>query len=153
MRRNTNLEIVGDSTYFLLARRSQDLETEDDATMATNDDMPDFPTRAEFAAYATSRELAEEINKLSERMYGVEDRLEVTNSRLDIMKDQLRGDIKLALERIDGLRELIERKAEEGQKERAADQQLLYALVKDHNRRLRALERLERRQRTQAPPH
>ena len=121
--------------------------------MATNDDMPDFPTRAEFAAYATSRELAEEINKLSERMYGVEDRLEVTNSRLDIMKDQLRGDIKLALERIDGLRELIERKAEEGQKERAADQQLLYALVKDHNRRLRALERLERRQRTQAPPH
>jgi len=137
----------------MLARRSQVVEAEDDVTMAANDDMPDFPTRAEFEAYATRRQLAEKINKLSERMYGVEDRLEVTNSRLDIMKDQLRGDIKLALERIDGLRELIERKSVQGQKERASDQQLLYALVKDHNRRLRALERLERRQRTQALSH
>lgn len=121
--------------------------------MAANDDMPDFPSKAEFAAYATRRDLAEEFNKLSERMYGVEDRLDVTNSRLDIMKDELRGDIKLALERIDGLREFMERKTDEGQNERAADHKLLYALVKDHNRRLRALERLERRQRTRAASH
>lgn len=114
--------------------------------MAAEDEMADFPTRAEFTDSATRQQLAEEINKLSERMYGVEDRADATNSRLDIMKDELRGDIKLAMERLDGLRELIERKAQGGQKERAADQRLLYALVKDHTRRLRALERLERRQ-------
>lgn len=67
--------------------------------------------------------------------------------------DEWRKDFTLFLERLDELRQLMERQAEEGQKERAADQKLLYALVKDHNRRIRALERLERLQRRQAPTH
>lgn len=90
---------------------------------------------------------------MSDRMYGVEDRLDAAQSRFDIVKDELRSDLKLVLERLDGLREFMERKTEEGQRERAADQQLLYALVRDHNRRLRALERLERWQRTRATTH
>ena len=68
-------------------------------------------------------------------------------------RDEWRKDFTLFLERLDELRQLMERKADEGQKERAADQKLLYALVKDHNRRIRALERLERLQRRQAPTH
>ena len=87
---------------------------------------------------------------LHERLYGVEDRLDVTNSRLDILKDELRGDIKMALDRIDGLRELIERSRDEERRQRSADQHLLYALVKDHNRRLRAIERLEQRRKAKA---
>lgn len=67
--------------------------------------------------------------------------------------DEWRKDFTLFLERLDELRQLMERQAEEGQKERAADQKLLYALVKDHNCRIRALERLERLQRRQAPTH
>jgi chromosome segregation ATPase len=97
--------------------------------------------------------ISEEMHRLSDRMEGVEDRLDAMNTSIDVTRDELRGDLKLALERIDGLRQLIERKSEEGQKERAADQKLLYALVKDHNRRIRALERLERLQRRHAPTH
>ena len=52
-----------------------------------------------------------------------------------------------SFERLDGLGQLVERKAVESQAELTADQRLLYALVKDHNRRLRAMERLERKQR------
>ena len=91
--------------------------------------------------------LADEFNRMSERFYGVEDRSDATNARLDIMKDELRGDIKLAMERIDGLRQVLERSRDEDREQRRADQQLLYALLRDHNRRLRAIERLERRRR------
>ena len=89
------------------------------------------------------------FNRLSERVYGVEDRSDVITSRLDIMRDELRGDVMIAVERIDGLRQLLERSRNEEREQRAVDQRLLYALVKDHSRRLRAIERLERRRHAQ----
>lgn len=107
-----------------------------------------FATKDDVSAVKV--ELADQIGRISERMYGVEERLDATNARIGITRDELRADLKLAMERIDGLRELFERTRFEDRTERAADQRLLYALVKDHNRRLRALERLERRQRAQA---
>ena len=88
--------------------------------------------------------LADEFNRMSERFYGVEDRSDATNARLDIMKDELRGDMKLAMERLDGLRQALERSRDEEREQRRGDQQLLYALLRDHNRRLRAIERLDR---------
>jgi chromosome segregation ATPase len=131
--------------------------------MANNDDMREQLQRVESkvdgletTTNATRHEMtavAGEMDRLSDRMHGVEERLDALNTRIDVTKDELRGDIKLALERIDGLRQFMERKAQEGQKERAGDQRLLYALVKDHNRRLRALERLERRQHRQPATH
>jgi hypothetical protein len=104
-----------------------------------------FPDRTEFESYVTKQQLAQDFERLSERLYGVEDRRDATKSRIEIMKDELRGDLRMAMDRIDGLRELLERSRDEERRERSADQQLLYALVKDHNRRLRAIERLERR--------
>lgn len=56
------------------------------------------------------------------------------DSRDDHPRDRWRRNFTFFLERLDGLRQLIERKSEEGQKERAADQKFLYALVKDHTR-------------------
>ncbi len=128
--------------------------TKDDLkAFATRDDLKPFATKDDLKAFATRQELTEGFDRLSERMYGVEERLDATNARIDVMRDELRGDIKLAMERIESLGELIERKVSEGQNERATDRQLLFALVKDHNRRLRALERLELRRRAQAAPH
>ena len=119
--------------------------------MPDDPDMRDeFPDRTEFANYVTRQELAQDFERLSERLYGVEDRLDATNSRIEIMKDEIRTDIKMALDRIDGLRGLLERSRNEERGERRADQHLLYALVKDHNRRLRAIERLEQRSRAKA---
>ena len=69
-------------------------------------------------------------------------------AELDDLAD-LRGDIKLVLDRIDGVQQLMERVRDEDRAQRAANQRLLYALVKNHNRRLRAIERLERRRRAQ----
>lgn len=71
--------------------------------------------------------LAEEMVRLSERVYGVEDRLDAMVSKLDITTESLRADFRLAFERLDGLKQLIERKAAESQAGRAADQSLLYA--------------------------
>lgn len=114
--------------------------------MAANDEMNDRLDRVERKVDA----LGHQLIRLDERMYGLEDRFDAMNTRIDVTRDELRGDLNLALERMDGLREFMERSRAEERKERAADQGLLYALVRDHNRRLRALERLERRQRTQA---
>jgi hypothetical protein len=149
------LERVEKKVDQLVTREgSAALATKDDLTaFATKDDLKAFATKDDLKAFATRQELTEGFDRLSERMYGVEERMDAMNSRIDVTRDELRGDIKLAMERIDSLRELIERKASEDQKERATDQRLLHALVKDHNRRLRALERLELRRRAQAAPH
>jgi hypothetical protein len=97
------------------------------------------------------RDLTDELKRLSGRVYGAEDRSDSLNSRLEVMKDELRGDINIALDRLDGLRQLLERSRDEERQQRKADQELLYALVKDHNRRLRAIERLQRRAHAQQP--
>lgn len=130
-------------------RKVDELLTKADwSALATQDDLLAFATKDDVSAVKV--ELADQIDRISERMYGVEERLDATNARIDVTRDDLRADITLAIERLDGLRELFERTRSEDRTERAADQRLLYALVKDHNRRLRALERLERRQRAQA---
>ncbi len=128
---------------------------EDDASMANQrvETVEERLERLEKKVDDSGKELLAEMARLSARVYGVEDRMDAQNTRLDVSVDGLRGDIKLALERIDGLRQFMERNADEGQKERAADQRLLYALVRDHNRRLRAMERLERRQGNQTAPN
>ena len=96
----------------------------------------------------TSKGVLAEMEHLSTRVYGVEDRMDASKTKLDVSVDGLRSDIKLVVERVDGLRQFLERSREDGRNERAADQGLLFALVRDHNRRLRAIERLEsRRQR------
>ena len=94
---------------------------------------------------ATGKQLLGEMEQLSDRVYGVEDRMDALNTRLDVSVDALRNDIKLTIERIDGLRQSLERSREDDLRERAAERGLLFALVRDHNRRLRAIERLERR--------
>ena len=97
----------------------------------------------------TSKGLLMEMERLSTRVYGVEDRMEALNTRLDVNVDGLRSDVKLAIERVDGLRQFIERSRDDDRNERAGDRGLLLALVRDHNRRLRAIERLDsRRQRS-----
>ena len=94
---------------------------------------------------ATSKEQLAEMERLSARVYGVEDRIDAVNTRLDVGSDSLRNDLRLALERVDGLREYLERSREDDRRERAAERGWLFELVRDHNRRLRAIERLERR--------
>ena len=93
----------------------------------------------------TSEEQLAEMERLSARVYGVEDRIDAVNTRLDVGSDSVRNDLKLAFERVDGFREFLERFREEERRERNAERGLLFALVRDHNRRLRAIERLERR--------
>lgn len=93
----------------------------------------------------TSEEQLAEMERLSARVYGVEDRIDAVNTRLDAGSDSVRNDLKLAFERVDGFREFLERFREEERRERNAERGLLFALVRDHNRRLRAIERLERR--------
>ena len=88
--------------------------------------------------------LDESVGRLSERVYGVEDRIDTLTTRMDVGFDAVRNDIKLTLERVDGLREHIDRSREDDRREQAADKAMLVALVRDHNRRLRAIERLER---------
>lgn len=90
-------------------------------------------------------EVRTEMSAMSDRIYGVEDQMEALNKRLDVGVESLRGDFKLAFERIDSLREYMERSREEDRRERAADRGVLFALVRDHNRRIRAIERLEQR--------
>ena len=90
-------------------------------------------------------EVRTEIAVMSDRMHGLEDRMDATNVRLDVGVESLRGDFRLAFERIDGLREFMERSREEDRRERAADRGVLSAILRDHNRRIRAMERLESR--------
>ena len=94
---------------------------------------------------AQLQHLADEFNRLSERIYGIENRPDALSVRLQVMKDELRADLKITLDQIDGLRHLLELSRQEELEQRRADQQLLYALVTAHSRRLRAIERLERR--------
>ncbi len=89
--------------------------------------------------------LDETVGRLSDRVYGVEDRIDTLTTRVDVGFDAVRNDIKLTLERVDGLREHIDRSHDDDRRERAADKAMLFALVRDHNRRLRAIERLESR--------
>jgi hypothetical protein len=96
---------------------------------------------------ATSQEQLAEMERLSARIYGIEDRIDAVNTRLDVGSDSVRNDLKLAFERVDGLREYFERSREDDRRERAAERGWLFELVRDHNRRLRAIERLERLQR------
>ena len=98
---------------------------------------------------AQLRYLTDELKRLSERVYGAEDRFDALNFRLEGMRDELRGDINVAVDRLDGLRQLLERSRDEERQQRKADQELLCAFNKDHNRRLRAIERLQRRGHTQ----
>jgi hypothetical protein len=133
-----------------MARRSQDLASEDDATMANPElqamrEQLDGLSRTMEGLAETSEEQLAEMERLSARVYGVEDRIDAVNTRLDVGADALRNDVKLALERVDGLREFLERSHEDDRRERAAERGVLFALVRDHNRRLRAIERLERR--------
>jgi predicted nuclease with TOPRIM domain len=156
-RKATAVRIAGDSDLFHLARRSQDLASEDDATMANpkadmieerldrlEQKVSGLDQRVGGLEQKISR-LDETVGRLSERVYGVEDRIDTLTTRLDVGFDAVRNDIKLTLERVDGLREHIDRSREDDRRERAADKDMLFALVRDHNRRLRAIERLERR--------
>ena len=70
--------------------------------------------------------------------------------RLDASFESLRSDFTLFFERLDGLHEFMERSREEDRSDRAADRGQMNALLGDHNRRLRAIERLERRRAAQA---
>jgi hypothetical protein len=85
------------------------------------------------------------MEDLSERMYCVEDRVDAFDSTLNVALDAARTDMRVLAERIDGLRETLEREFQKDRKHAGADRKFLYALVKDHNRRIRALERLEKR--------
>ena len=122
--------------------------------MATNIEMEErltsleekvehLPTAAEMVA------LADEMKLLGERVYGVEDRHDAALEKFDITAEALRADVKLVLEQIDNLRQQMEGGFASVNKVQMADRQLLYSLIKDHTRRLRAIERLENRRRTQ----
>ncbi len=91
------------------------------------------------------------MGRVEERMYGVEDRMDAMGIKLDVSVESLRSDFKLAFDRIDGLREFMERSREEDRRDRAADRGVFEAILRDHNRRLRAIERLERRRSGSAP--
>ena len=56
---------------------------------------------------ATSQEQLAEMERLSARIYGIEDRIDAVNTRLDVGSDSVRNDLKLAFERVDGLREYL----------------------------------------------
>lgn len=120
--------------------------------MATNIEMEErltsleekvdqLPTAAEMVA------LADEMKLLGERVYGVEDRDDATLGKFDITAEALRADVKSVLEQIDNLRQQMQDGFASVNKVQMADRQLLYSLIKDHTRRLRAIERLENRQR------
>ncbi len=70
--------------------------------------------------------------------------------RLDVSFESFRSDFALFFERLDGLRHLMEQSRDEARRDRAADRGSIEAVLRDHNRRLRAIERLERRRATQA---
>lgn len=120
---------MANPTFPTMEERLERLERKLDNVAGT---MAGMPTRDEF-------------KDLAERMYGVEERIDALNTRLDVGVESLRGDFKLAFERIDGLREFMERSREDDRRERGAERELLFTLVRDHNRRLRAIERLEQR--------
>lgn len=120
--------------------------------MATNTEMEErltsleekvehLPTSAEMVA------LADEMRLLGERVYGVEDRDDATLGKFDITAEALRADVKLVLDQINNLRQQMEDGFASVNKVQLAERQLLYSLVKDHTRRLRAIERLENRRR------
>ena len=66
-------------------------------------------------------------------------------TRLDVALDGLSSDIRTLAAKILDVHECMERSREEDSRERAADRGVLTAILRDHNRRIRAIERLESR--------
>ena len=67
-RRNANPEIVGDSTYFLLAHRSQDVVAEDDATMADDDRIHEMEQQFNELRQAIASDIAERFEASERRL-------------------------------------------------------------------------------------
>ncbi|MDO8794016.1 MAG: hypothetical protein Q7J25_05295 [Vicinamibacterales bacterium] len=113
----------------------------DERLTSLEEKVEHLPTAAEMVA------LAEEMTLLGERVYGVEDRHDAALEKFEITAEALRADVKLVLDQIDNLRKQMQDGFASVNKVQLAERQLLYSLVKDHTRRLRAIERLENRRR------
>ncbi len=66
---------------------------------------------------------------------------ETMEERLDLLERK----VDALSTRLDGLRQFMEQSRNEDRRDRASDRGLMEAILRDHNRGVRAIERLERR--------
>lgn len=85
--------------------------------------------------------MEERLDSLEGRMQNLEDRMDALNGKIDVATDSIRGDIKLVLERVDSLGVEMRRGFQAVRKEHRADHRLIFSILKDHNTRLRVVER------------
>ena len=92
----------------------------------------------------TPLSIDERVSSLEARMEDLEDRMDALNSKIDVATDAIRGDIRLVLERVDSLGAEMQREFATVRQEHRAGQRLIFSILKDHNMRLRVLERSAR---------
>ena len=125
-RRNTNLEIVGDSTYFLLAHRSQGLVVEDDVTLRLSFRAGGGEQQADYV-------MQEQLNELRQAIASdVTKQIEASEQRLrDGLSKDLASSIEASEQRLrDGLSKDLATSIE------ASEQRLRESLSQDMARQL-----------------
>jgi archaellum component FlaC len=81
------------------------------------------------------------MDRLDGRMERLEDRMDAFNTKLDVGIESLRSDMKMVVEHLDAHIEWMKRTIDSIRHEHSADRRLMYAMLRDHNERLRLLER------------
>ena len=114
-RRNTNLEIVGDSTYFLLAHRSQGLVVEDDVTLRLSFRAGGGEQQADYVMQEQLNELRQAIaSDVTKQIEASEQRLRESLSQdmarqLETAQQHLEGCMQMHAE---DLKDLVTKAAE-----------------------------------------
>lgn len=80
------------------------------------------------------------MDGFEKQMDRFEDRLDRMNTKIDVATESIRNDIKIVIERVDGLAREMQHTTESIRKEHEADRRLMYAILRDHSTRIRALE-------------
>ena len=81
------------------------------------------------------------MDALDQRMGRLESRLTAMNSKLDIVVESIESKMQLVIERLDATTREMRMTTRAMQLEHRADRRLMYAILKDHGVRRRALEK------------
>jgi hypothetical protein len=128
-------EFVGKSPYFQLARPSQDRRAKDDATMPKDEVMA-----LEERLAKLEKTTAVGFFEQGLRIDRIEDRMSALESKIDVVSENLREDIKTVLDAVTAGTEEMRRTTQAIRQEHEVDRRLMKAILNDHAIRIRTLE-------------
>ncbi len=101
-------------------------------------------SRLEVTVAKGFAELNGRADRADGRMDRLESRLNAMNSKLDIVVESIESKMQLVIERLDATTREMRMTTRAMQLEHRADRRLMYAILKDHGVRIRALEKIVR---------